>query len=106
MTSKANVPSGLRRARVSDRVSSDGRFANTASAVAAAVRHGAGTLLEDLRLFDVYEGPQVGAGRKSLAFALRLRAPDRTLTADETGAIREAAVRAAAESCGATLRGG
>ena len=77
-----------------------------AAAVASAIRAGAGPLLEDLRLFDVFEGPQVGAGRKSLAFALRLRAPDRTLTAEETAAVREGAVRAAEQRCGASLRGG
>jgi phenylalanyl-tRNA synthetase beta chain len=58
-----------------------------------------------VRLFDVYAGPQVGAGRRSLAFALRLRAPDRTLTAEETAAVRDAAVAAAADRVGAVLRG-
>jgi phenylalanyl-tRNA synthetase beta chain len=76
-----------------------------AAAVADAVRGGAGPLLEDLRLFDVFSGAQVGEGRKSLAFALRLRAPDRTLTAEETAAVRDAAVRAAGQACGAVLRG-
>ena len=76
-----------------------------AGEVTAALRVGAGALLEDLRLFDVYTGAQVGAGHKSLAFSLRLRAPDRTLTAEEVAAVREAAVAAAAERCGATLRG-
>jgi phenylalanyl-tRNA synthetase beta chain len=79
--------------------------ATPAAEVTAAVRVGAGPLLEELRLFDVFTGAQVGEGRKSLAFALRLRAPDRTLTAEETAAVREAAVRAAAERCDATLRG-
>ena len=79
--------------------------ATPAGDVAGAVRVGAGPLLEDLRLFDVFTGPQVGEDRKSLAFALRLRARDRTLTADEVAAVREAAVAAAAERCGATLRG-
>ena len=73
--------------------------------VAGAVRAGAGPLLEDLRLFDVYTGGQVGEGRKSLAFAVRLRAPDRTLTADEVAEVRGAAVAEAARRCGATLRG-
>jgi phenylalanyl-tRNA synthetase beta chain len=76
-----------------------------AADVAAAVRAGAGPLLEDLRLFDVFAGTQVGPGRKSLAFALRLRAPDRTLTAEETAEVRQAAVRAAEQRCGAALRG-
>ena len=47
---------------------------------------------ESVRLFDVYTGEQVGAGHKSLAFALRFRAPDRTLTEEETAAARDAAV--------------
>jgi phenylalanyl-tRNA synthetase beta chain len=77
-----------------------------AADLAAALREGAGPLLEDLRLFDVFTGAQVGAGRKSLAFALRLRAPDRTLTAEEVARTREAAVAAAEQRCGAVLRGG
>jgi phenylalanyl-tRNA synthetase beta chain len=76
-----------------------------AGEVTAALRAGAGALLEDLRLFDVYTGAQIGARHKSLAFSLRLRAPDRTLTAEEVAAVREAAVAAAAERCGAVLRG-
>ncbi|SFD38892.1 phenylalanine--tRNA ligase subunit beta [Streptomyces aidingensis] len=76
-----------------------------AAEVAGALRSGAGELLESLRLFDVYTGEQVAAGQKSLAYALRFRAPDRTLTAEETGAARDAAVAAAAERTGAVLRG-
>ena len=72
--------------------------------VEAALREGAGELLESVRLFDVYTGEQVGEGRKSLAFALRFRAPDRTLTEAETGAARDAAVARAAEACGAVQR--
>ncbi|EFG79583.1 phenylalanine--tRNA ligase, beta subunit [Mycobacterium parascrofulaceum ATCC BAA-614] len=75
-----------------------------AQAVADAVREGAGELLEDLQLFDVFTGPQVGEGRKSLTFALRFRAPDRTLTEDDASAARDAAVRRAAEAVGAELR--
>ncbi|OBB78617.1 phenylalanine--tRNA ligase subunit beta [Mycobacterium sp. 852014-52144_SCH5372336] len=75
-----------------------------AAAVVEAVRAGAGPLLEDVRLFDVYTGPQVGEGRKSLAFALRFRAADRTLTEDEASAAREAAVQAATERVGAEQR--
>jgi phenylalanyl-tRNA synthetase beta chain len=70
-----------------------------------AVRDGAGELLEDVRLFDFYTGPQVGEDRKSLTFSLRFRAADRTLTEDEASAARDAAVRCAAERVGAVLRG-
>lgn len=76
-----------------------------AQAVIDALRDGAGDLLEDIRLFDVYTGPQVGAGHKSLALALRFRAADRTLTEDEASTAREAAVQRAAESVGAVQRG-
>jgi phenylalanyl-tRNA synthetase beta chain len=76
----------------------------TAAEVEAALREGAGDHLESIRLFDVYTGDQVGAGHKSLAFALRFRAPDRTLTEQETSAARDAAVALAAERCGAVQR--
>jgi phenylalanyl-tRNA synthetase beta chain len=66
---------------------------------------GRAELLEDIRLFDVYTGEQIGAGRKSLAYTLRLRAADRTLTAAEVAVAREAAVAEAARRTGAVLRG-
>jgi phenylalanyl-tRNA synthetase beta chain len=62
-------------------------------------------LLEDVRLFDVYAGAQVGEDRKSLAYTLRFRAPDRTLTVAETTAARDAAVAEAGRRVGAVLRG-
>ena len=65
----------------------------------------AGPLLEAVRLFDVYAAEQLGAGRKSLAYKLTFRAPDRTLTVEEAVAARDAAVAVAAERFGATLRG-
>ncbi|NBO26435.1 MAG: hypothetical protein EBU96_06535 [Actinobacteria bacterium] len=61
-------------------------------------------MFEDIRLFDVYEGAQVPEGHKSLAFALRFRAQDRTLAAEEVAAARQAGVDAAGKSFGATLR--
>lgn len=75
-----------------------------AQSVIEAVRAGAGQLLEDVRLFDVYSGPQIGEGRKSLALALRFRAPDRTLTEVEASAARDAAVTNAGATIGAVLR--
>jgi phenylalanyl-tRNA synthetase beta chain len=75
-----------------------------AQAVVDAVRDGAGALLEDVRVFDVYVGPQVGEGNKSLALALRFRAPDRTLTEDEASAARDAAVAVAVERVRAVQR--
>jgi phenylalanyl-tRNA synthetase beta chain len=68
-----------------------------------AVVAGASPLLESVRLFDVYTGDQVGAGRKSLAFKVRLRAEDRTLTDADIKAARDQIVAAAA-TLGAQLR--
>ncbi|MGW2232470.1 phenylalanine--tRNA ligase subunit beta [Streptomyces sp. NPDC001759] len=77
-----------------------------AADVEAALRDGAGELLESIRLFDVYENEeQLGEGRKSLAYALRFRADDRTLTVDEASAARDAAVAVAGDRTGAVLRG-
>ncbi len=76
-----------------------------AAEVQAALVDGAGELLEAVRLFDVYTGEQVGEGRKSLAYKLTFRAPDRTLTVEEAVAARDAAVAVAAQRIGATLRG-
>jgi phenylalanyl-tRNA synthetase beta chain len=61
-------------------------------------------LLEGVRLFDVYAGAQIGEDRKSLAYTLRFRAPDRTLTAAEATAARDAAVAEAGRRVGAVLR--
>ena len=72
--------------------------------VEAALREGAGALLEDVRLFDVYVSDAIGEGKKSLAFALKLRAPDRTLTEAEAAAVRDAAVAVAASRFGAVQR--
>ncbi|MFI1865110.1 phenylalanine--tRNA ligase subunit beta [Streptomyces jumonjinensis] len=76
-----------------------------AAAVERALAAGAGELLESIRLFDTFTGEQIGAGKKSLAYALRFRAADRTLTVEEATAARDAAVALAAEHTGAVLRG-
>ncbi|RAV34032.1 phenylalanine--tRNA ligase subunit beta [Corynebacterium heidelbergense] len=75
-----------------------------AAAVTEALRGGAGPLLEDIRLFDVYTAESLGEGKRSLTFSLRFRALDRTLTEEEASAAREAAVAAAESEVGATLR--
>jgi phenylalanyl-tRNA synthetase beta chain len=65
----------------------------------------AGDLLEDIRLFDVFRSDALGSGRKSLAFGLRFRAPDRTLTDEDVGALRQRCIDAMARQHGASLRG-
>jgi phenylalanyl-tRNA synthetase beta chain len=77
-----------------------------AALVAGVTDAGEGGLLEAVRLFDVYTGEQAGEGSKSLAYTLRFRAPDRTLTAEEVTEARDAAVAEAARRTGAVLRGG
>ena len=62
-----------------------------------------GAILEEISLFDVYEGKQIEAGKKSVAFSLRLRASDRTLTDEEADASVKRAVKALAK-LGASLR--
>lgn len=74
-----------------------------AADVQAALVEGAGELLEEVRLFDVYHGEQIGEGKKSLAFALRFRA-DRTLKDAEAAQARDAAVAVAVERFGAVQR--
>ncbi|WP_405596161.1 phenylalanine--tRNA ligase subunit beta [Streptomyces sp. NBC_01410] len=76
-----------------------------AAEVERVLTEGAGELLESIRLFDVFTGEQIGEGKKSLAYALRFRAADRTLTVEEASAARDAAVALAAERTGAVLRG-
>jgi phenylalanyl-tRNA synthetase beta chain len=61
-------------------------------------------LLRDVRVFDVYTGPQVGGGRRSLALALSFRATDRTLRDEDIAPVRESIVAALGE-LGGELRG-
>jgi phenylalanyl-tRNA synthetase beta chain len=75
-----------------------------AAQVEDALRAGGGDLVEEVRLFDEYRGSQLEPGRRSLAYHLVLRAPDRTLTGDEVDTARDAAVAEAAARTGATLR--
>ena len=70
----------------------------------AVIREAGGALLEDARLFDVYEGDPIPAGKKSLAYSLTYRAPDRTLTDKEVAKAHERIARAAEKRLGAALR--
>jgi phenylalanyl-tRNA synthetase beta chain len=75
-----------------------------AESVVRVIREAAGELLESVRVFDLYTGAPIPAGRKSLAFALRFRAPDRTLTEPETAEARDRAVAAVVSEFGAVHR--
>ena len=76
-----------------------------AAALESALRQGAGEMLESVSLLDIYRGDQVGPGRKSLAYRLVFRAPDRTLTTKEVNGLRDRAIAAAAAAVGAAQRG-
>lgn len=75
-----------------------------AAAVREALVSGGGELLESVQLFDVYEGDQVGDGRRSLAYRLTFRSRERTLTTEEVSRLRDGAVAAAGAAHGAVQR--
>lgn len=73
--------------------------------VAALIRRGAGELLEQLTLFDVYTGAQVGEGKRSLTYHLAFRAPDRTLSDEALAKVRKKILGGLERELGATIRG-
>lgn len=75
-----------------------------ATTLESTLAEGAGSLLEDIELFDVYSGEHIGEGKKSLAYGLRFRAKDRTLTAEEASEARASAVALAVQRHGAVQR--
>jgi len=72
--------------------------------VERAICRAGGALVESVRLFDVYEGPQVGEGRRSLAFSITYQAADRTLTDEEVNQVHSAVRACLAQELGAVLR--
>jgi len=77
----------------------------TAERIEQSIRSAGGKLLDTVRLFDVYRGNGVPEGKKSLAFALSYRAPDRTLAAEEVESVHERLVRKVSAAVGGELRG-
>lgn len=75
-----------------------------AEQVAGLIRQTGGKLLREVRLFDVFRGGQIGAGKKSLAYGLVYQAPDRTLTDGESAQIRNRIIRRLEQELGAQLR--
>ena len=70
-----------------------------------AVKLGAGPLLSDMRVFDLYEGANIGEGKKSMAVTITLTPTKATLTEEEIEKISAEIVKIAGKNCGATLRG-
>jgi len=75
-----------------------------AGAIVAAAREAAGEELREIRVFDVYRGEPVPAGRKSVAFSVAFQSPERTLTDEDAARLRGAIVDALAARFGAELR--
>ncbi|MDO4613265.1 MAG: phenylalanine--tRNA ligase subunit beta [Actinomycetaceae bacterium] len=75
-----------------------------AAVIEQSIREAGAGLVESVSLFDVFRGEQIGDGKKSLAFALRLRAPDRTLSTKEIAAARKKIVKKVRKASGANLR--
>ena len=69
-----------------------------------ALRAGCGPMLEDIRMFDVFRGAQIGLGNKSVAFSLTFRAADHTLTVEEITRLTDKALKISKEKFGALLR--
>jgi phenylalanyl-tRNA synthetase beta chain len=76
-----------------------------AERVAETIRQGGGKLLAGLRLFDVFRGEQIGAGKKSLAYSLTYQAFDRTLTDKDAAQTRQRIIKRLDQELGAKLRG-
>ena len=77
----------------------------TAGAVAATLRDAVGDLVESVDVFDEFRRDELGPGRRSVAFHVRFRAPDRTLTDAEVAELRARAIDAVVAEHGAELRG-
>jgi phenylalanyl-tRNA synthetase beta chain len=76
----------------------------SAGEVADLIRLSGGALVGSVRLFDVFRGGQVGAGKKSLAYSITYQAPDRTLTDVEVAGVRQRIIKRLERELGATLR--
>jgi phenylalanyl-tRNA synthetase beta chain len=75
-----------------------------AGAIVAVAREAGGDELREARVFDVYRGEPIPAGKKSVAFSVAFQSPDRTLTEDDALRLRTSIVAALRERFGAELR--
>jgi len=75
-----------------------------AERVVEVIRQAGGRLLADVRLFDIFRGGQIGAGKKSMAYSLTYQSPDRTLTDTEAAQVRQRIIRRLEQELEAKLR--
>ena len=78
--------------------------AMTVGMLEACIKKAGGKLLRSIQLFDIYRGPGIAPGRKSVAFSLELRADDRTLTDEDTAGVTNAVLEKLKNDLGVTLR--
>lgn len=76
----------------------------TVAALESCMKRAGGATLESVQLFDIYRGPQIGAGKKSVSFAVMLRAADRTLTDEAADSAVKKILKRLESDCGAVLR--
>ncbi len=76
----------------------------TAGSIIKVIKANAGAYLEKVEFFDIYKGAQTGAGKKSMAFSMVYRSPEKTLTEEEVSTSFENVVKTLAEKTGAELR--
>ena len=76
----------------------------TVGVLSSCMKKAGGALVESVSLFDVYRGPQIGEGKKSVSFAVMLRAADRTLTDEEADGAVKKILKKLESDCGAVLR--
>lgn len=76
----------------------------TVGSVLHAIRHTGGALLEKAEMFDIYRGAQLLSGKKSVAFSLTFRNPDRTLSDDDVNPLMQKILAVCEAECGASLR--
>ncbi|MEJ5201784.1 MAG: hypothetical protein WHV66_06075, partial [Anaerolineales bacterium] len=75
-----------------------------AERVRAVIQQAGGKLLTEIRLFDIFRGSQIGAGKKSMAYSLTYQAPDRTMTDQEAAQVRQRIIRRLEQELGAKIR--
>lgn len=78
--------------------------AMTVGMLEACIKKAGGKLLRSIQLFDIYRGPGIAPGKKSVAFSLELRADDRTLTDEDTTGVTNAVLEKLKNDLGVTLR--
>lgn len=78
--------------------------AMTVGMLEACIKKAGGKLLRSIQLFDIYRGPGIAPGKKSVAFSLELRADDRTLTDEDTTGVTNVVLEKLKNDLGVTLR--